>query len=43
MSLAYGCACGSRGTSLEDWMIINDAFQPYLTARDWMTIQKPVA
>jgi 2-hydroxychromene-2-carboxylate isomerase len=32
-----------RPKTREDWMAINDAFQPYLTARDWNTIQTPVA
>jgi 2-hydroxychromene-2-carboxylate isomerase len=32
-----------RPKTREDWMAINDAFEPYLTARDWITIQKPVA
>ncbi len=32
-----------RPKTHEDWMTINDAFQPYLTARDWITIQTPVA
>jgi hypothetical protein len=32
-----------RPKTREDWIAINDAFQPYLTARDWITIQKPVA
>jgi 2-hydroxychromene-2-carboxylate isomerase len=32
-----------RPKTREDWMAINDAFEPYLTARDWITIQTPVA
>ena len=32
-----------RPKTRDDWNAINDAFQPYLTARDWITIQKPVA
>ena len=32
-----------RPKTMDDWRTINDTFQPYLTARDWQTVQTPVA
>jgi 2-hydroxychromene-2-carboxylate isomerase len=32
-----------RPKTTDDWRTISDTFQPYLAARDWQTVQTPVA